>query len=103
MAQTSENLTPNYSFPVFKCCDGELTFIINLYEDTNSWEARCPNCGRVWYLELVDIDTQICLRNMVVDENQEVKLISEFPKVRNYESQTYQKRSDPTDQVRWLP
>ena len=49
-----ENLESSSLFPEFRCCAGALVFIVHVYEDTNSWEARCTKCNREWYLELTN-------------------------------------------------
>jgi hypothetical protein len=60
MATSSENLVKTTDlFPTLTCCGGALRIHIHLYEDANSWEARCPNCGRVWWLECLGVEQDL--------------------------------------------
>lgn len=68
MATTLENSTPISLFPEFSCCGGALHFVIHLYEDTNSWEARCPKCHRIWWLECIGIESEIYKKDGVMQD-----------------------------------
>jgi hypothetical protein len=59
MAMTSDNLTPTNLFPEFICCGGALRFVIHHFQDGESWEARCPKCKRVWWLECIGVEDDI--------------------------------------------
>lgn len=35
------------------CCSIELELDRNPLEDEESWQSRCPACGKEWWLELI--------------------------------------------------
>ena len=44
---------------------------IHQSEDINSWEARCPECGRVWWLECIGIEKELMKDVIFPEEKQE--------------------------------
>jgi hypothetical protein len=71
MTTILENTTTNELFPTLTCCGGALRVQIHLSEDTNSWEARCPKCGRVWWLECIGIEKELMKDANFPEERQE--------------------------------
>lgn len=69
MATIQANTTPTRQlFPEFICCNGALRLVMHVYVDANTWEARCPKCGRIWWVELIGIETEIYKKDGVLQD-----------------------------------